>query len=109
MTIICYGDDPFASFTWELSLSIHEIAISLFSLPSYSSTQLVELSESEIFGVEDDDRICREEVHTIFYDRRREEDIVFSFFEIMYAFFDVVPIHPTVGRDDSHLFPYDRF
>ena len=99
-----YGDDPFTSFTWELSLSIHEIAISLFSLASYTTTKLVELSESKIFGVEDDDRICREEVHTILHDRRREEDIVFSFFECVDTLFDIVPIHPTMSHDDFRNF-----
>ena len=64
----------------------------------------MELSKSEIFWIEDDDRICREEVHTILYDRRREEDIVFSFFECVDTFFDVVPIHPTMSHDDFRNF-----
>ncbi len=101
MGIIRDRDDTFFLDGSEFSFSIHEVAVSLLSLTPDSSSELVELCETEILRIDDDDSIGPEEIHSIFYDRRREEDIIVSFLEGMDTILDLFTWHLTMSDDDS--------
>ena len=109
MGIVRDGDDPFFLYRGKLSFSVDEIAISLFSLASHSSSELMELSESEVFRIYDDDGIGPEEVHSILDNGRCEKDIVFSFFEGVYPLFDELSWHLSMGDDHFHFFSFSLF
>lgn len=104
MGIIRDRDDTLFLIAREFPLSIDEVAVSLFSFSTDSTTKLMELREPEIFWIEDDDRIRSEEIHSIFDNRRREENVVFSFLEGVYSILDHVSIHASVGGDDVWCF-----
>ncbi len=101
MRIIRDGDDPLFFYGCEFSLSVDEITISLFSFASHSSTELMQLCESEVFWIDDDDRIGSQEIHSILDNSRCEQDIVFSFLEGMNALFDGVSWH--LSMSDHHF------
>ena len=99
--IIRDRDDTFFLDGSEFSFSIHEVAVSLLSLAPDSSAELMQLCETEILWINDDDRIRPEEIDPIFYDRRREEDIIVSFLEGMDTILDLFTWHLTMSDDDS--------
>lgn len=60
----------------------------------------MELCESEYIRLIDQHRIGIHEVHTIFDDGRREQDIVFPIPEIHDLLFDIISAHlPMYNRD----------
>ncbi len=101
MGIIRDRDDTFFLVGREFSFSVDEVAVSLFSFSSHSTTKLMELRQPEILWIEDNDRIRSEEVHSIFDNRRCEEDVMFSFLEGVDSILDHVSIHASVGGDDT--------
>ena len=98
MRIVGDGDESFLLVFAELGLAVHQIAVGIGVLASDSSSQLMEARETELLRIDDDDRICREEIDPIFDDSRREEDIVFSFFECVDPVFYLVTCHLTMGN-----------
>lgn len=101
--IIGDRDDSLFFYGSEFTLAIHEIAVTLLSFSPDSSSELVELSKTEILGIDDDDRICSEEIHSIFDDGCGEEDIMFSFFESMDTILDLLAWHLAMSDDDLWL------
>ena len=61
----------------------------------------MELCESEVLRIDDDDRIRPEKIHTIFDDRGREEDVIISLLESVYSIFDLFTWHLSMGDYDS--------
>ncbi len=99
MCIVGDRDEAFLGIGGELRLPVHEIAESSDILASHATAQLMQTRESELIWIDDDDRIGREEIHSILDDCRREEDIVFSFFEVMYPILDLLWWHLAMGDD----------
>ncbi len=97
MRIVGDGDESFLLVFAELGLAVHQIAVGIGVLASDSSSQLMETRETELLRIDDDDRIGREEINPIFDDSRREQDIVFSFFECVYPILDLVTWHLSVS------------
>lgn len=60
----------------------------------------MELRESEVFCFIDDNRIGIQEVDTVFYHGRREENIVHAEFKFHYAVFEFIRRKLTIGNDD---------
>ena len=81
--------------------SIHEVADSGDILSSDSSADLVELRESEFFGIGDDDRIGSEKIHPVFDHSRREKDIILSMLEFMNPILDHFRRKLTMDRYDT--------
>ena len=90
-------------FVLEFWLTIEEITNPLNLSTTDTSTELVELCESEIFRFINNNRIRIEEVDTVFYDSRREEDIVHTEFEFHDAVFEFVSWELTI-RDNYFCF-----
>lgn len=103
MRMIRDSHQSLSCFVLELRLSIHEIADSLNLSSSYSSSKLVQLCKSEVFCFIDDDSIGIEEVDTIFYHRRREENIVHAELEFHDAVFEFIGWELTIRDDDFCL------
>ena len=101
MCIVGDGDESILLIFAELGLAVHQIAVGVGVLASDSSSQLMETRETELLRIDDDDRIGREEVDTIFDDSRREEDIVFSFFECVDPVLDLISWHLSVCYNNS--------
>ena len=101
--------ESFALLSSELVLPIEKIADSGYILSSYASTDLMELSETKLFGIRYDDRIGSEEVHSIFYDSRREEDIILSPLEGEYTIFDSVRRHLSMCDDYRWRIDWEEF
>lgn len=97
MTVIGNRDDAFLSIGCEFSFSVDEIAVSLFIFSTDTATKLMQLRESKIFRIEDDDGIGRQEVYSIFYYGGCEEDVVFSLFECVDAVFYLVSVESSVS------------
>ena len=98
MCIVGDGDQSFLLIFAELGLAVHQITVGIGVLASDSSSQLMETRETELLRIDDDDCIGREEINPIFDDSRREEDIIFSFFEGMNSVFYLVTWHLTMGN-----------
>lgn len=104
MCVVGDRDESFFFILSELWLTIHEIAVGIDIFSPHSSSELMETRKTELLWIYDDDRICSQEVDSIFYDSRRYEDIVFSLFECMDAVFDLVSVHLTMGDDNTRRF-----
>jgi hypothetical protein len=91
----------------EFRITIEKITHALYLASTDTTTELVELSKSEVLCFIDDNRIGIEEVDTIFDDGRREEDIVHPEFEFHDAVFEFVRWELTM-RDDDFCFWHER-
>lgn len=100
MIIIRNGDESFLFFFAQKGLSVGEIAVSLIAASSHAPPQLMEARKSEILRINDDNRICREKIHSIFYNGRREQNRVFLLFEVMYSVLDIISGHSAVCGDN---------
>jgi len=87
----------------ELWIAIEEITHALYLSSTDTTTELVELSQSEVLCFIDDNRIGIEEVDTIFDDGRGEEDVVHPEFEFHDAVFEFIRWELPM-RDDDFCF-----
>src|SRR5690606_23859697 len=82
---------------------VEHIGISLNLRATDTASQLIELGQTELLGIVDDQRISIGKVDPVFNDRRRDQNIVFSFFKGHNAFFQVRSFELPMGHNDPQI------
>jgi hypothetical protein len=103
MRIVGDSDETLFFIFDEFSFSVHEIAVALGILAPNSSSELMELRESEFFWIDNNNGIGREEIYPILDNGGSQEDIVFSFFEGVDSIFDLLSRHLTMSDNNTRL------
>lgn len=106
--MIGYGHKSLPCFISKFWLTIEKITNPLNLATPHSSSQLMELCQSEIFGLIDDDSIRIEKVDTIFDDGCGEENIVISELKFHDPIFKFIRWELTIG-DHHFCFWYQCF
>ena len=96
--------EPFAcDLRQDFARLIHEVSVSQPVRPAYSSSQLVQLCQSESVGVEDYHRIGIRDVDPVLDDRCRNENVGPSFDKIKHRVLECLLAHPPVAYSRDRI------
>ena len=102
--MVCERHHTIATLSRNVVFAIEKVADSFDVFATDATTKLVELCESEILRIRDEDRIGSEKTHTILDNSRGEENIEFHCLECMNTVLDLFWLHLAMRGDDARRF-----
>jgi len=101
--IIDDGQKSFLPVRIQVLAMIQEITGRFPIFSSHTSAKLVKLSESKTFRIIDKNRIGVEKIDPVFYDSRRQKNVVLGVLEVDNDILELHPIKLPVGNGNSDM------